>query len=181
MKKLVYGIIVAAIAISFTGCGLKTAEYAMSADNVTELRKIANKKIAVDSFSAVSTGEKHIMCRLAETISTPRGESFSDYIEDALKTELKMAGLYDQSSKLRLSGKLIKIYGSSMLGDAYWEVELEVKSSNGKSIQVHTKREYPSAFLAYTACNNMASSFSPTIRQLITDIINHKDFNSLLN
>ena len=121
------------------------------------------------------------MCRLAETISTPKGEPFSEYIKEALLSELKMAGVYDKNSDLKISGNVNKVYGSSMLGNAYWEINVTVTSTTGKSITVNTKRDYPSSYLATTACNNMGTSFSPTIKQLIGEIINHKDFPTLLN
>ena len=35
-------------------------------------------------------GESSVMCRLAETVSTPKGESFEEYIKDVLVSELKM-------------------------------------------------------------------------------------------
>lgn len=67
-----------------------------------------------------------------------------------------------------------------MFGNAYWEVDVTVTSSNGKAITVNTKRDYPSSYLASTACNNMGTSFAPTIKQLLGDILNHKDFAQLL-
>ncbi|QOG12224.1 hypothetical protein [Arcobacter sp. FWKO B] len=91
-----------------------------------------------------------------------------------------MANLYDKASNLVISGNVERIYGSSMLGDAYWEVSVSIKSSNGKTLTVDTRREYPSAFIAITACNNMATSFSPTIKQLVSEVINHKDFKDLI-
>ncbi|MDY0322127.1 MAG: hypothetical protein RBR23_10365 [Arcobacteraceae bacterium] len=179
-KSLIYGSSLAVATLLFTGCGIKTQEYNVSADNVSQLRAYEGIKINVSEFSATKAGEKSTLCRMAETITTPKGESFEKYIQEALVAELKMANLYDKTSNLTISGNIEKIYGSSMIGDAFWEVSVTIKSSNGKSIKVDTKREYPSAVLAYTACNNMASSFSPTIKQLVNDIINHKDFKSLI-
>jgi len=166
--------------ILFTGCGIKTSEYNVSADNVQTLRDYKELKLDVSNFTATNSGESSVMCRLAETISTPKGESFSDYIKEALISELKMAGVYDKNSELKISGNLNKIYGSTMFGNAYWEINVAVSSTNGKSITVNTKRDYPSSYLASTACNNMGTSFAPTIKQLIGDIINHKDFSELL-
>jgi hypothetical protein len=174
-------ILVGLIAISFTGCGLKVQDYNPSADNVVKLRSLETTKISVGKFTAVKENETQILCRLAKTIATPSGESFEEYIEKALKSELKMADKYDENSNIKISGKLLNVYGSSMLGKAYWEIEVEVISNNGKSFIVKTKREYPSSFLPDTACSNMSTSFSPTVKQLINDIINHKDFNSILH
>eukprot|EP01156_Anaeramoeba_ignava_P011488 Anaeramoba_ignava/a483548_23.p1 GENE.a483548_23~~a483548_23.p1 ORF type:complete len:186 (-),score=9.13 a483548_23:1022-1579(-) len=182
MKKIILnatGILAASVIL--TGCGIKTNEYNVSADNVMQLKKMENTKIAVDSFDSANPGESSKLCRLAETISTPQGEPFEKYIENALKSELKMADMYDENSNLKISGKVLKVDASTMLGNAYWAIELTVKSNNGKTIQVNTKREYPSAYLAMTACNNMATSFSPTVRNLVSDIINHKEFKTLLN
>ena len=164
----------------FTGCGIKTNEYNVSADNVQTLRNYQDLKLDVSNFTASNKDESSVMCRLAETVSTPKGEPFSEYIKDAFVSELKMAGVYDKNSDLKISGNLNKIYGSSMFGNAYWEMDVTVTSSNGNSITVNTKRDYPSSYLASTACNNMATSFAPSVKQLIGDILDHKDFSKLV-
>ena len=179
-KSLLLSSSVVLVAFLFTGCGIKTGEYNVSADNVQTLRDYKELKLDVSNFTATNSGESSVMCRLAETISTPKGETFSEYIKDALVSELKMAGVYDKNSELKISGNLNKIYGSSMFGNAYWEISVTITSTNGKSLTVNTKRDYPSSYLASTACNNMGTSFSPTIKQLIGDIVNHKDFSELL-
>ena len=132
----------------FTGCGIKTNEYNVSADNVQTLRNYQDLKLDVSNFTASNKDESSVMCRLAETVSTPKGEPFSEYIKDAFVSELKMAGVYDKNSDLKISGNLNKIYGSSMFGNAYWEMDVTVTSSNGNSITVNTKRDYPSSYLA---------------------------------
>jgi hypothetical protein len=182
MKKIILnttGILAASIIL--TGCGIKTNEYNVSADNVMQLKKIENTKISIENFESANPGESSKLCRLAETISTPQGEPFEKYIEEAIKSELKMADMYDENSPLKISGKVLKVDASTMFGNAYWAIELTVKSNNGNQIKVNTKRDYPSAYLATTACNNMATSFSPTVRTLVSDIINHKEFKTLIN
>ncbi len=179
-KRLLLSSTIVLAAFLFTGCGIKTSEYNVSADNVQTLRDYKDLKLDVSNFTATNSGESSVMCRLAETISTPKGETFSEYIKDALVSELKMAGVYDKNSDLKISGNLDKIYGSTMFGNAYWEISVTITSTNGKSLTVNTKRDYPSSYLASTACNNMGTSFSPTIKQLIGDIINHKNFSELL-
>ena len=164
----------------FTGSGIKTNEYNVSADNVQTLRNYQDLKLDVSNFTASNKDESSVMCRLAETVSTPKGEPFSEYIKDAFVSELKMAGVYDKNSDLKISGNLNKIYGSSMFGNAYWEMDVTVTSSNGNSITVNTKRDYPSSYLASTACNNMGTSFAPSVKQLIGDILDHKDFSKLV-
>jgi hypothetical protein len=179
-KYLNLSVAVITTAVLFTGCGIKSSEYSASAQNVQALKKYEGTKIAVSKFTAKTPGQHSTLCRLAETITTPNDEPYESYIEKALKEELMMAGLYDESSKIKISGYIEEVVGSSMLGDAYWKFKVKVSSSNGKEFTVSTKKEYSSSFLAYTACNNMGSTFAPSVKQLITDIINNKDFPSLL-
>jgi hypothetical protein len=180
MRKVVLTTILFVMGLLFSGCGIKTSEYAVSADNVEALRAIEGVKLSVDRFTTQGEEEYHVMCRAAETVTTPGGESFASYISNALKSELKMSGIYDKQSDIELSGEVVDMYASSMLGNAYWEFKVKVKSSNGNEIFVYTKKEYPSAFLAFTACNNMGSSFSGSVRELVSDIIHHKDFEKLI-
>jgi hypothetical protein len=180
MRKIVLTTILFVMGLLFSGCGIKTSEYAVSADNVEALRAIEGVKLSVDRFTTQGEEEYHVMCRAAETVTTPGGESFASYISNALKSELKMSGIYDKQSDIELSGEVVDMYASSMLGNAYWEFKVKVKSSNGNEIFVYTKKEYPSAFLAFTACNNMGSSFSGSVRELVSDIIHHKDFEKLI-
>ena len=57
----------------FTGCGIKTNEYNVSADNVQTLRNYQDLKLDVSNFTASNKDESSVMCRLAETVSTPKG------------------------------------------------------------------------------------------------------------
>lgn len=179
MIRLILSVLLASTI--FSGCGIKTSEYSASADNVTKLRVLKDKdiQIGVSPFTAINPGEKSILCRLADTVETPDNESFEKYIENAFVEELKMAGIYNQNANIKLTGKLTKIQASTV-GSAYWLFEMLVSSSNGKSITVATKREYGAAILAFSACMNMGTSFGPSVKKLISDIINHPEFSELL-
>ncbi len=181
MKKyLNIGIVVATSAILFTGCGIKSSEYSASAQNVQTLKKYEDTKIGLHKFSAKNPGQHSTMCRLAETITTPNDESYETYIMNALKEELMMAGIYDENAKIKLTGYIEEVVGSSMLGDAYWQFKVKVSSLNGNEFVVNTKKEYSSSYLATTACNNMGSTFAPSVKELISDIVSHPNFATLL-
>jgi len=180
MKKIVtLGLSSILATFVLTGCGIKTSDYNVSADNVNELRKLNNIKIAVSPFTAIKPGENSILCRLADTVETSNNESFEKYIENAFIEELKMANIYDSNSEIKISGKLKKIEAST-IGSAYWLFDMTVSSSNGESFDITSKREYGAAFLAYTACMNMGTSFAPSVKQLISEIITHSEFKKLL-
>lgn len=179
--KLGFSLVTAVAAtLIFTGCGIKSSDYSVSAENVQKLRTYKDVKLGINGFTADKKDESTVMCRMAETIETPNDEPFEKYIENALKDELIMSGIYDDNAKVKLSGHLKKVYASSMIGDAYWSYDIEVTSSNGKSFNLESKHEYGSAYLAYTACNNMGTSFAPSVKKLIKDIINHPQFDNLI-
>lgn len=179
MKKIGLLMTFSLCALLFTGCGIKTSEYNASADNVSALRKYENIKIGVSSFTAVTPGQNSILCRLRDNVQTSTNEPFEKYIENAFKQDLKMAGIFDENSNIKISGNLRKIEASTV-GSAYWLIVMTVSSSNGKSFDVQTKREYGTAILANSACVNMGTSFEPSVKQLIGDIINHPKFPELL-
>jgi hypothetical protein len=90
-------------------------------------------KITTAKFSDSGNEETKVMCRLATPIGTPNGETFYSYIQDALTQELMLADKYDTKSNNTLTANLDDIYGSTTLGNAYWEFKMTVKSSNGVS------------------------------------------------
>lgn len=177
-NKFLYAISLTAVVTVFSGCGVKVETYNASADNVNMLRHF-NKKIDLQDFTT-SVNSSSIMCRMANRVVTPNGETFVSYIEKALEEELKMAGLYDESSAIKLTGHLNAISANSSFG-ANWSFNFTVKSNNGKSITVNTVSEYTTSFAAYYACeHNMPKAFKPAVQTLIKDILNHPDFESLL-
>ncbi len=74
MKRILLLSSSAALAtLLFTGCGIKTTEYNPSADNVQTLRDFKDLKLNVSNFTSTNKGESSVLCRLAETVSTPKG------------------------------------------------------------------------------------------------------------
>jgi len=167
-------------ALVFTGCGIKTSEYNVSADNIQKLRQLGDIKIGLDSFTAENENESMIMCRLSEPIETPNDEAFEKFIEKAFKDELIISGIYDENAQIKINGHLKKIYGSSVIGNAYWTYDMKISSSNGESFNLESLYDYGSSFSAYAACENMGSSFVPSVRKLIQDIVTHPEFNKLI-
>ena len=52
-----------------------------------------------------------------------------------------------------------------MFGNAYWEMDVTVTSSNGNSITVN-KKEIIHLHILFTACNNMGTSFFPSVKTI---------------
>lgn len=182
MKRFILSVLIFGLMALFTGCANKVPAYAISTNNVVNLQGLAkdNGKVNLNNFTDSGRNESKVMCRLATPVGTASGETFASYIENAFKKELLVAGMYDPKSNITISANIDKLYGSTTIGNAYWEFTVTVKSSNGTSYTVHSRYDYESSFSAMSACSEMQRSFVPAVQKLIGDIIQHPKFVDLL-
>lgn len=181
MKKIYYtGLVIFAMFI-FSGCANKVHDYSISTENLIALKQIAQKgnTVKLGKFTDSGKDERSVMCRLATPIGTPTGETFASYIQNAMKKEMIVAGVYSDSAKNTLTANLNDIYGSTTLGNAYWDIDMTVKSTNGKSLRVKSRYDYESSFSAYSACSEMQRSFPLAVQKVIKEIITNPKFVSL--
>ena len=181
MIKGITSSLILAMVVLFSGCANKVHTYSVKTSNIMYLKNMDNEtKVSTDDFTDSGNNESTLMCRLATPIGTPKGETFISYIQDALTQELMLADKYDAKSDIKLSVNLDDIYGSTVIGNAYWEFKVTVKSSNGNSYKVTSRYDYESSFSAYSACSEMQRSFVPAVQKLNYDIIKNPKFASLL-
>jgi len=168
--------------LTLSGCANKVATYSVSTENILSLKGLSkdNNGINLGEFTDSAKGESKVMCRLATPIGTPNGETFISYIKDALKKELLISEMYQEKSKIKINMNLDYLYGSTTVGNAYWEFKVTVNSSNSKSFKVNSKYDYESSFTAYSACSEMQKSFVPAVQKLIKKIIQHNEFKNLI-
>ena len=182
MKKVMTLSLVVAAAILISGCANKVPTYSNAPQNMRAVKTVAASAspVNIGKFTSTNEGESKVMCRLATPVGTPDGMSFAKYIEDALSTEMEMGNMIDPKSKITVTGNLDSIYGSTTLGNAYWEFKLKVSSSNGKSFDVVSRYDYESSFTAYSACSEMQRSYLPAVQELVNKIVVHPQFKELL-
>lgn len=179
-KRIAKGIIITVVAMILSACSARVPHYTPSPDNVSALRKI-DTRVNVGKITA-TTPITSVMCRLANPVIMPNSETINKYIENAFIGELKMADLYDESSKITLSGNLNKTTSSSGMTDGHWTFDITVESSNGKSFNVVYRHEYSGSFMGGVACReNMPDEFEPAVENLINVIVTDERFILLLN
>ena len=109
---------------------------------------------------------------------TPDGNTYADFIKEALIDELQMAELYSVEAPTLLTGHLDDINFNSTTGD--WNLALTIKSSNGQSISVTENHKYKTSFYGETACNQTAQALMPAVQDTINRVVTHKNFSNLL-
>lgn len=182
MKKIVLSSLIAAVALLMSGCSNKVPTYSNTPQNMRAVKTVAASAspVHIGTFTASNEGESKVMCRLMTPVGTPDGVTFAKYIEDALSTELEIGNMIDPKSKITITGNLESLYGSTVVGNAYWEFKLKVTSSNGKSMDVTSRYDYESSFTAYSACSEMQRSYLPAVQELINKVVTNPQFSELL-
>lgn len=177
MKTVSLAIVVATALIS--GCAFNASPYGASVRNVEAIKANNIKPVTVAQFTSAKPGMATITCRAAEPVTV--SPSFESYIEKAFIDELKLAGAYNATSNIALSGKLEEIDFSSGITDGKWTFTLAL--SNGKNEAFTTKSTYgfSGSFVADRACQEVAQAFGPAVQKLIADVVQNQRFKQLAN
>lgn len=177
MKKI---LLVGLVAIALSACStMQPPRYAISVDNIQKLKSYSGAKAEI--YSLNQSAKYDANCRLMGPIEPADGLSISQFITKAFNDEFKMAGVHS-SDNVKISGDITQIEFSSMSGltSGYWNIGLNLTSSNGNKMSVTSKYDFKSGFDAITACNATADALSPAVQDLIKATVNHPDFVKLI-
>lgn len=179
MKTLAFLLAVAAL---LTACETPTTQrYAISADNNQAIKSLGVSNIGVRSFVAPTNFSS--TCRALGPMQVADGLNHTQYIQKAFEDELKIAGAYAQSAaRVTIGGKLNKLEFSSSKGitGGYWQIDLTLDSSNGRSLNVSEYYEFNSGFAANDACRNTAEAYSRAVQNLVGEAVKSPTFADLV-
>lgn len=172
-------VLVISLALYMTGCSTYTTNnYGISAENIEIMKQSSGKQYSVNAFTAVKPGTTSIQCRGAGPVANQNKKTFEQYITEAFISELKIAGIYSESSNLKIDGIVEKLDFSSNIGSGKWMFEVKVSSKNSTYI-VNSVFPFSTNFVADKACQQVAQAFQPAVQQLIKDIVSNPAFKSL--
>jgi len=157
--------------LSLTACTYVADRYSTSADNVLAAKSWTGITLNVGSFT---DGENLSgpTCNYKGPINTVDGESYAQYIQHALVTDLKFAGVYSETAPVTISGVLKEISNSTVTGTD-WTLVVELTSSTGKSITLREDYDYNGSVFgtADSTCGSAAAAFMPAVQNLVGKII----------
>lgn len=166
-------------AAAFSGCTYNVSPYGASVQNVDAIRTYNLKPIAIGKFESSKPGNASITCRAAGPVAV--SPSFEAYIEKAFIDELKLAGIYDPSSKLVLTGKLEEIDFSSGITDGNWSFTLTLTNARKESYTTKSTFGFSGSFVADKACQEVAQAFGPAVQKLVGDVVRDPRFRQIAN
>ena len=173
-------VLVVLLLLFLTACStMQPPRYSISVDNIQKMKSYNGAKAEITELKQVASFDPN--CRLMGPIEPADGLSVPQFITKAFNDEMKMADLYSKEG-VKLKGDVTKVEFSSITGltGGYWDIELKLNSSNGKSVTVSNKYEFESGFDAITACNATADALAPAVQDLIKAVISHPEFESLI-
>ena len=109
-------------------------------------------------------------------MKTPDGETFEEFVRKALVDELKIAELYAAAAPVGLFDAIDFQSGA----DATWRIKVTLSSSNGKSLAIAEEYGYKSSYYGETACNQTAHALMPAVQNVVSKVVRHPDFPSLM-
>lgn len=173
--------LVVLLAISLSGCSHVAERYQPSTNNLAALRAIAPAKISVGRFTEAPTVAKHEVGCGANSISPPDGQSFAEYVRAALISELRLAGIYSETSSSALSGQLteVSLDSSPFAATATWILALELQG-NGKTVAAADQYSFRSTTMNTTSCEASTRRLHDAVQNVVSKAIQDRGFPGLL-
>lgn len=164
------------------GCAGPAPNYAPSIDNVEMLKKSGGgaAKIGVISVKADLVGGKAMAMR-ANTMVSPVGESFGDYIAAALRQDLELAKMFNAQSGLEISGVLLRnnIDAGGFSTNA-GQIEARFIVKRGDQVRFdkvkRVDHQWDSSFAAAVAIPLAMNNYPVMVQKLISTLVSDPDF-----
>jgi hypothetical protein len=157
------------------GCAVPFPVYTVSSENITTIRSTP-RTITLGEFEGE---QKSVSCRL-QPIEPDNGKTFAKYIHDAFLDELIIANAAANSG-LKITAKVLNVDVDCAMGTASWEISMEVTVGNQPPFVVDTVRGFDGNFIGAVVVTRAYQAFTPTVRDVITNILNHPSFKKASN
>lgn len=165
---------------TLSSCAYHVNQYSPSASNVKIMTEQELGKFNLSEFTSSKPGLKSIMCRAAGPIEAPNGETYEQYVHNALISELTLANLLDENAMINLQGKLEAINFNSNIGGGKWMISLSFTNGH-EMMRIDSEYPFESYFVADKACQKVAQSFEPAVQKAISEVVGNPQFKKLLH
>jgi hypothetical protein len=165
-----------------SGCALTAPNYSASVENAQILRDSGVGKARVGKFQAdPKTGNNESISLRGSSMTSPVGGKFTDYLEDAIRSELSAARIFDDKSDVEISGVIAQndvSVGSISEGTGIFEARVVVKRDSQvrfdktKSVTI----KFESSFAGAVAIPKGVESYPTLVQKFLSQLYADKDF-----
>lgn len=172
-----------ALTVLVTGCANPGPFYSPSIANVELMKKSlpgANLRNGTVTVDAAMPGAASLSIR-ANSMTSPIGAHFGDYIANALQQELVLAKLMDPRSDTVVSGQLLKNNidaGGFSTNEGQIEARFVVKRNDAVKFDKVKKVEmkWDSSFVGAVAIPKALNNYPVMVQMLISSLVSDPDF-----
>ncbi|NQZ06463.1 MAG: hypothetical protein HRT35_04805 [Algicola sp.] len=177
--------VLSAIGLLFlTGCTSMAPSYFPDIDGIDAKKQLPLKGMAANKFSLSNMNVNKVTLR-ANTMKSPYGDSYADYLRQALVEELRVSGFFDKNSDIVITGTLkvnnVDASGISE-GEAKLTAEFKVTDSGveiyNKSHSIH--HTWESSFLGGVAISAAVNNYPLAMQKLVNSFLNDAELHQAL-
>jgi hypothetical protein len=164
------------------GCAAPSRPYQASINNVQLFKNATKEKLNVGTVGIDDkvSGNKSVSMR-ANSMTSNVGEHFGDYLKDALKQDLQLAGLFDASSSIQITGTLLKNnIDAGGFSENSGQIEARFLVKRNEAVKYDkvksTTHSWPSEFAAMVAIPLAFNNYTVLVQKLISELAKDPDF-----
>ncbi len=177
MRKL---LLVVAVVVGLAGCSIVSIpDYNVGTNDLPALTEPLNK-VQIKSEVATFDDAAWFMCRGTGYVRSKTKKTYTEYIADALKQEVKLRGFLDENSGVPFTIKLTHVEVSTAYGSTHWGID-SICSIAGKSFGISTTFNGRSSFDGFSACSKIALYFEKAVKKHIEQIFANPIFREKVN
>jgi hypothetical protein len=175
------------VLVAASGCAQMAPNYNPSVENIQMLRDTGAGKVRVGVLEPkLVAGQANDSIQLrASSMMSPHGGKFTTYVEEALKSELSAARLFDDKASVEIGGTVTR--NDVSIGDlsqGYGELEARVTVKRGGAVRFdkvkYARTTFESGFLGAVAIPNGVRAYPELVRTFLGVLYSDPDFISAL-
>lgn len=171
-----------AVSTFLAGCAGPAPNYAPSIDNVETLKKTGGKAIKAGVIG-VAPGMQggSAMSLRANTMVSPVGSNYGDYLAAALRQELELAKLHNPQSDIEITGTLLRNNmdaGGVSTATGQMEARFVVKAKQDVRFDKvkQVEHQWESSFAGAVAIPLAVQNYPVMVQKLLSSLLSDPDF-----
>lgn len=157
------------VAVLIVGCtSYATPVYSVASKNVESVRS-GGRSIELLPFAGE---QRSVSCR-TQPFSPDSGRTFAQYLHDAMRDELVIAGSTASQSPLRLSVTVVSVELDCNSEQPSWKIELEARIDGESPVRIRVVRQFEWALSGLVFFQLAQQSFVPAVQDTIAAILTH--------
>lgn len=165
------------------GCSVMAPTYLATPENVALLQKAGASKVQVGAVTAGDETVNRLSIR-ASGYKSPYDDSFTGYLQNALKTELASARRIDQGSNVSVRSELQEntLSGAIGTGRAHIKARFMVVRSEGSAFDkvVTADHQWESPFVGALGIPAAQSNYVVAVQMLLKNLFSDPDFQAAI-